>query len=275
MNVYTLKKMLIILGKLLEFKSSLKFIFTEKLKPLISNVKKISITGIGDVKITRSKRNKKLCISINKNRIVKVSIPLRVNFGEGERFLFEKMEWIKQTIHKIEQISHSAEIIDENIEFATRSRKLKFIPGLQPDFKMILKNDEIQIQYPEGINIKSEISQTTIKKLILGALRKEAKEYIPNRVAEIAKTYNFHYNLVKIRNSRSRWGSCSYNNNINLSLHLVRLPDTLSDYVILHELIHTIHKNHSSKFWELFTKLVGNAKQKSQLLRKFKLDLLI
>jgi predicted metal-dependent hydrolase len=243
--------------------------------PVISKIKNINVNGIGEIQITRSRRNKRLCISINKNKIVKVSIPLRVSFFEGERFVFEKLEWIKQTIQKLNTIELPPKIFDENSEFIIRSKKLTFISVLVPNFKMIIKNDEIQIICPHGSDLKSEKSQSIIKKFILEALRIEAKNYIPKRVAELAEIHNFKYNSVKIRNSKTRWGSCSYNNNINLSIHLIRLPDFFLDYVILHELVHTIHKNHSLKFWVLFDKLVEGAKEKSKYLKKYKLDPII
>ena len=63
-----------------------------------------------------------------------------------------------------------------------------------------------------------------------------------------------------MRNSKTRWGSCSYENNINLNLHLMRLPNHLIDYVILHELVHTKIKNHSKDFWNLLDVVTGNAK---------------
>jgi predicted metal-dependent hydrolase len=237
-----------------------------------SKIKLINVNGIGEIQILRSRRNKKLCISINKSKVVKVSIPYRIGFSEGERFLIEKLEWIKKTIQKIETNDFPQKIINSHSEFNSRSRKLKFITSFEPIFNMILKNDEIQIHYPEGIDLNTEQSQLIIKKFILEALILEAKSYFPKRVSELAKIYDFQYNLVKIRNSRTRWGSCSYNNNINLSLYLILLPDYLSDYVILHELVHTKHKNHSLKFWKSFDKLIGDAKEKSKLLKNYKLE---
>ena len=59
---------------------------------------------------------------------------------------------------------------------------------------------------------------------------------------------------------KSRWGSCSYQNNINLNLHLVRFPEYLSDFIICHELCHTVHKNHGPQFHALLNEIVGNEK---------------
>ena len=235
-------------------------------------IKLINIADIGDIQILRSRRNKKLCISINKSKIVKVSIPYRISFYYGEQFLFEKLEWIKSTLQKIEITDSPRKIINIHSEFKSRSRKLKFVTSFESNFKLVLKNDEIQIHYPDGIDLNTDQSQSFIKKLMLRALQTEAKSYFPARVTELANYYKFQYNKVNIRNSRTRWGSCSYNNNINLSLYLILLPDHLSDYVILHELVHTIHKNHSLKFWKSFDKLIGDAKAKSKQLKMYKIE---
>ena len=69
-------------------------------------------------------------------------------------------------------------------------------------------------------------------------LRKEAKAWLPVRLAFLAERYSFSYNQVRIKNNVSNWGSCSRKGNINLNLHIMRLPEDLRDYVILHELCH-------------------------------------
>ncbi len=240
-----------------------------------SKIKQINISGIGEVRIFRNRRNKKLCISINKSKEVRVSIPLRASFYEGEQFLFEKLEWVKQTIKKIELVNQKINIIDQNSVIKTRTRTLKLVPLGIPHFTMNLIINEIRIFYPCDIDLKCEQSQFEIKKLLLEAMKIEANDYIPSRVEKLAKIYNFQYNLVKIRNSKTRWGSCSYNNNLNLSQHLIRLPDFLSDYVILHELIHTIHKNHGPNFWKSFEKVSEDVRGKAKLLKKYKHEQII
>jgi hypothetical protein len=71
-----------------------------------------------------------------------------------------------------------------------------------------------------------------------------------------------------VKNQKTRWGSCSEKNNINLNANLVLLPDELIDYAILHELVHTRVKKHSKRFWDELDKLVGNAKKLDQKLKK-------
>jgi predicted metal-dependent hydrolase len=102
----------------------------------------------------------------------------------------------------------------------------------------------------------------------------KAKMILKNRLQELADIYGFKYNKVFIRNQKTRWGSCSTLNNINLNINLVTLTEELMDYVILHELVHTEIKNHSKKYWARLNEYVGGrAKELDKNLMKHKLGL--
>lgn len=94
-----------------------------------------------------------------------------------------------------------------------------------------------------------------LSKAEIEQLRKAAKAYLPQRVAELAARFSLSYGKVTIRATRSKWGSCSAVGNISLSLYLMQLPEHLRDYVIIHELCHTVHHNHSPRFHALVDRL--------------------
>lgn len=102
-------------------------------------------------------------------------------------------------------------------------------------------------------------------------LRKEAKAYLPQRVAELAAEHGFEYNRVYIKHNVSNWGSCSSKKNINLNLNLMRVSPELQDYVILHELCHLRHLNHGPAFHDLLESLCPGHRQLSAKLKDFKL----
>ena len=100
-------------------------------------------------------------------------------------------------------------------------------------------------------------------------LHLKAKQHLPQRVAQMASQLGLRYGRVTIRAARSKWGSCSAENNISLSLYLMMLPSHLQDYVIVHELCHTVHLNHSAKFHALVDKcLQGREKELAKELRQ-------
>ena len=99
-----------------------------------------------------------------------------------------------------------------------------------------------------------------------------AKEFLERRIKKLADKFGFVYNKVTIRNQKTRWGSCSGKNNINLNMQLMNIPNHLIDYVILHELVHTKVKNHSHLFWGSLDRYVGNAKAIDKELKKYSLS---
>ncbi len=104
--------------------------------------------------------------------------------------------------------------------------------------------------------------------------RVKAKRKLSRRLNYLSAKYGFTYNRVFIRNQRTRWGSCSRKDNISLNMKLIRLPDELIDYVILHELVHTRFKNHSKQFWDELDKILVNGKGIDAQLKQYTLELL-
>jgi predicted metal-dependent hydrolase len=104
--------------------------------------------------------------------------------------------------------------------------------------------------------------------------REGARRSIIMRCEKLAQETGFTYNRVAVRSQKKRWGSCSSRNNINLNIKLVRLPQELMDYVILHELVHTRIKSHGKVFWDELDKYVGDSKVLRTRLQQYILPLL-
>ena len=103
------------------------------------------------------------------------------------------------------------------------------------------------------------------------AMRAEAKKVLPVRLAELARKYSFEYNQVRIKHNVSNWGSCSRKGNINLNLNLMRLPENLRDYVMLHELCHLRQPDHSPRFHDLLESLCPGHRAMEKELRKYRI----
>jgi predicted metal-dependent hydrolase len=102
----------------------------------------------------------------------------------------------------------------------------------------------------------------------------KARKKLVNRLNKLSEQHGFSYNKVYIKNQKTRWGSCSSKNNINLNMKLVRLPDEMIDYVLLHELVHTKIKNHSHEFWTELNKFVADAKGMRKIMNEYKMLLM-
>ena len=99
-------------------------------------------------------------------------------------------------------------------------------------------------------------------------LRREAKRVLPAMVERLAQQHGFKYGRVTIRATRSKWGCCTSQNNLSLSLFLMTLPTHLQEFVVLHELCHTVHHNHSAEFHALLDKVTGG--REAELNRQLK-----
>ena len=108
----------------------------------------------------------------------------------------------------------------------------------------------------------------TKKEIDIKDIKKKAQKILPARLEELSKKYGFKYRKLRLTNAKKRWGSCSWQNNINLNINLVQLDNKIIDYVILHELCHTKIKNHSKKFWDLVVEKMPNALEIRKRLKK-------
>ena len=91
------------------------------------------------------------------------------------------------------------------------------------------------------------------------ASRTEIRVVLQGRLEVLSHDHGFSFNKMSLRDQKSRWGSCSSQNNISLNQKLYYLPDHLRDYVLIHELAHTRVKNHGPHFWIILHNIFGRA----------------
>lgn len=99
--------------------------------------------------------------------------------------------------------------------------------------------------------------------------RKIAHQHLHQRTQELATNLHFKYNQLYIRDQRTKWGNCSTNQNISYNWRLIKAPEFVIDYLIVHELVHTQIMNHSRKFWTLLKSLYPDYKAAINWLDKY------
>lgn len=209
---------------------------------------------LGGITVARNPRARRISVSVRPPGKVRLTLPASVSLAEGVRFLESKADWIAKAVARAEKKAQPEAILPP---YSTRRFSLALTPADTDKIRVRIGDGHISVTHPAALDPRSESVQAAIKKGIEEAWRIEAKELLPRRTAELAILCGLRYNSVAVRNTVSKWGSCSARNDISLSLHLMRLPDHLIDYIIIHELCHTIHKNHGPDFHALLGKLTG------------------
>jgi len=229
----------------------------------------INLDGVGDILFRHSSRARHLSISVRPFAGARVTIPIGMSYNSAIRLSTEKKLWIKQHLDKMKEYEKQQTMFDENSGYCTKHHKLDLRKADRKNITVRISKEKIKVAYPKELNSNSKEVQVAIRKGIERALKLEAKQYLPAKIKRLAEEFAFDYNNLTLKNIKSRWGSCSRKNNINLSIHLMRLPDHLIDYVILHELVHTVHHNHSKRFWAMLDKITGGAKILDKELKKY------
>ena len=131
---------------------------------------------------------------------------------------------------------------------STSGRLSMSVPKYTSDFlaKRFLNSNRQAIRDKLPLKDPNEQRARDYKKKIL---MKKAKDYLPYRLEYYAKLYGYSYDKCRLSHANTRWGSCSSNRTISLNIGLMNLPEVLRDYVILHELAHLHHMDHSKAFW--------------------------
>ena len=230
------------------------------------SVKVVHIQNLGNVTFSQNARSRSIRLRVKPDQTILVSFPAYVSFLEAARFAEQHTDWV---IRQKEKNEHRIPKFAEEKPVKTRSFTIYFKkhPG---KFSLKQTKNQIVILYPEQSDLNDPEISGKINKVLTAVYRLEAKEHLPPRLAQLAANHGFKYGNISIRNNTSNWGSCSGRNNINLNLHLMKMPDHLIDYILLHELAHTRVKNHGPKFWKLLDSLTGNqASQLAKEVRKY------
>jgi predicted metal-dependent hydrolase len=221
------------------------------------SVRIIDFEDIGQVSFIRRSSARNLKITIKPFRKVVVTVPFFVSFEAAGSFVKEKQAWIRKSQARFTRYSKGLTTFEEDTVFNTRDHVLQLGRHQKATIQTLIKNRQIQVIFPDHADVRDPRVQRAIRKAVLAAWRMEAGKYLPGILQGLAIKHNFTYNKVTVRNNKTRWGSCSRDNNINLNIHLVRLPAHLCEYVVLHELCHTLHKHHQKAFWQLLDKVTG------------------
>lgn len=205
--------------------------------------------------IIRSRR-KTLAISIDAFGRLIVRAPLTMSEAKIKAFLEEKQRWIMRK--QAERQGAGICLPPENLD----------------GYEFLLLGEKHKIRLADTGKVSYNLKESVIylpnknpKERLIKWLKDNAKRIFSERTQQTARRMETSYRSVMITSARGRWGSCSGNNALHYSFRLLYAPKDVIEYVIVHELAHTKHKNHSKAFWAEVAKYAPDWKMKRNWLK--------
>jgi len=220
-----------------------------------------------DVKIRarKSSKAKRIIIKFTPVKGFELVLPAKVTLEQGEQFVKLQRDWIRRQIPKLKPEE-------------TATSKFSFLGEELPVLYEVSKDGKLKFKlYKNGLLIsapKSELEKGNGKlddrlfSAIVNAVYKlQAIRVLTKRVENSAAKLNIKINRVTLRGQTTRWGSCSKQGNISINYKLMQFREEVIDYVIIHELCHRRHFNHSPAFWQEVGKYCPNYKMLEREMR--------
>lgn len=198
----------------------------------------------GAITIRKSHRARSITLSVAPNGTLRVSMPVFATTRGLKKLIADSRTQIRSMLAQ-----HAPKTIYTDGMQIGKSHSLLVTQG--PHLQLKRQQLKLVLTLPPSHTLEDAAVQQLIREYTLAALRKEAKHYLPRRLATLASQLDCQYERVRFSHASTRWGSCSSSGTISLNIALMQLPFELIDYVLIHELCHTKQMNHSPDFWHL------------------------
>jgi len=214
---------------------------------------------LGPVTVRKNLRARHYSLRVKDGKIL-ATMPKGGTERELLAFISSKRERLLDMLAKCRK----RQVLNENNRMKTYTFELHIFRTQRTNIYVSLKEGILHIACPEETGFDDEQVQHKLWDVLTKAMRHEAVRVLPSRVGMLASQHGFDYKGVTIRKAGTRWGSCSTKKQLNLSVSLMFLPEYLIDYVLLHELCHTVEMNHGERFWALMNKVTNGCARKLQ-----------
>ena len=215
----------------------------------------------GTIRISVNKRAHRIIMRAG-TEFIRITVPVYATATDIERALERHGEKLRQ------QQKFSKKLIDTQYTAGHGRFRIEVKEYNGKEFMWIHEPDCATLMCPAECDFAER--QEWLQKAVKNVIAEEAKKVLPKRLAELADGHGLKYSRCSVRDSHGRWGSCNTKGNISLSMYLILLPEELIDYVLLHELCHTLEMNHSENFWaKLENMCKGNAKRMRKQLKSY------
>lgn len=198
----------------------------------------------GKITVRRSSRSSSVRIRVAPDGTLRASLPLYTPLFLVKRLVKTSRDELRELIREARPQTHYTDGMQIGKSHSLVVRQGGVVAARR-------HGQRIVATVPLHMDMTDPKVEQAIRTQVIAALRVEAKSYLPKRLAYVAEKNGFTYERARFSHASGRWGSCSSTGTISLNIALMKLPFELIDYVIIHELAHTKHMNHSNEFWQL------------------------
>lgn len=225
--------------------------------------KTIKHPEFGTVHLYKRRGARHIRLSLTHDGEVRVSQPVWLPYENGLQFLNSQREWV------LKNMKRAVVKVFADGDRVGKRHVVRIYRDTSTEVKTRLSDYELRVTLPHGMEVEDEAVQAAIQKAAQKALRQQAEDLLPARIAELAARFGLRYTQLTIRSLRTRWGSCNQRGEITLNFYLMQVPWALIDYVILHELTHLEHLDHSPAFWLALMSKIPEAKQYKKAIKAY------
>lgn len=215
-----------------------------------------------EYELRKSSKAKNVSVTINNQR-VRVTVPTGFTFEYAKNFLENHKEWVLKHLQKQQNLTSGClpkrYMSGDKFLYRGRSYPLVIEATSSSDFYALFKGSRIIAYVPSGLPPEEQC--LLVNKLIDKWYIGQAEKILPEQVDYYSRLLAIPYNKLKIKDQKTRWGSCSNKGNINLNWRIIMAPNQVVAYVIIHELAHLRHMNHSKEFWKMVEKYLSDYKK--------------
>ncbi len=202
----------------------------------------------------RRARRRTMTIHMKPHEPIRVTTAMRITDDEVLNFLSKKAQWIEKNVEQFQKIPPPPIRRGEPGEkwmFKGNTLVLNEAVTLLRSAFIVWTDESVTLYWPESQWAERAHQRHHAQKLILSSLRQEAEALFSARVQIYATKMKLFPKRIKLMEAQTRWGSCSSRGNLNFNWRLIGAPIEVIDSIVVHELAHLQHMNHSQEFWEL------------------------
>ncbi len=173
----------------------------------------------------------------------------------ADQLVLKKARWILDKLNLVRSVDHGKIVTGCRKSYLGRKYYVELIESTKASgIKIEFNASKFKVIAPKLLLLDQSALETSFENF----MREKAKQKITPRVQRLSAEIGLPFNRLKFMKLEKRWGSCTPSNNIIINIEAVKLPYSLIDYLIIHELVHTQIKNHSKAFWQEVSRYVSN-----------------